>query len=155
MRWNDDHTAAVVGQTAMYEAYFTRRLLEELTLAERAGTLEERSVHLRACHYYRDMLLTPDQRKAVRHPVKLEATVLNIALVPIPAIMSDLSTSGFHPALPEPLEPGAQIEIALSGLETLTAEVVWCENGEAGCRFLKPLHHALLEAAVALNVQSE
>lgn len=155
MRWNDDSVAAVVGQTAMYEAYFTRRLLEELTLAERAGTLEEQSVHLRACHYYRDMLLSPDQRKAVRHSVKLQATVLNIALVPIPALMSDLSTSGFHIALPEPLEPGTEIEIALGGLETLAAEVVWCKDGQAGCRFLKPLHHALLEAAIALNAQSE
>jgi hypothetical protein len=155
MRWNDDPVAAVVGQTAMYEAYFTRRLLEELTLAERAGTLEERSVHLRACHYYRDMLLSPDQRKAVRHPVKLNATLLNVALVPVPAVMSDLSTSGFHLELPEPLEPGMEIEIALSGLETLTAEVVWCKDGQAGCRFLTPLHHALLEAAIALNAQSE
>jgi hypothetical protein len=40
----------------MYKAYFTRRLLEALSLAEQAPTEQERSIHLRASRYYRDLI---------------------------------------------------------------------------------------------------
>ena len=40
----------------MYEAYFTRRLIEALTLADEATSAEERSAYLRASRYYRDLL---------------------------------------------------------------------------------------------------
>ena len=40
----------------MYKAYFTRRLLEALSLAEQAENDEERSIHLRASRYYRDLI---------------------------------------------------------------------------------------------------
>jgi hypothetical protein len=40
----------------MYKAYFIRRLLEALSLAEQADTEHERSIHLRASRYYRDLI---------------------------------------------------------------------------------------------------
>ena len=40
----------------MYKAYFTRRLIEALSLAEQATRPEERAIHLRASSYYRDLL---------------------------------------------------------------------------------------------------
>ena len=40
----------------MDEAYLLKRVLEELDLAERALTERERSVRLRACRYYSEML---------------------------------------------------------------------------------------------------
>lgn len=43
----------------MYEIYFIGRLLEELELADRAGDDLERSIHLQACRYYRDLLTSP------------------------------------------------------------------------------------------------
>lgn len=42
---------------ADYELYLVRRLSEEQALAERSGDPLERSIHLQACRYYRDMLI--------------------------------------------------------------------------------------------------
>jgi hypothetical protein len=36
----------------MYKAYFTRRLLEALSLADQATDVQERATHLRASRYY-------------------------------------------------------------------------------------------------------
>ncbi len=36
----------------MYKAYFTRRLLEALSLADEAANAEERKIHLQASRYY-------------------------------------------------------------------------------------------------------
>jgi hypothetical protein len=47
----------------MYEAYFTRRLLEALNLAEQATSPKERSIHLRASRYYRDILQSRGNRR--------------------------------------------------------------------------------------------
>jgi len=47
----------------MYEAYFTRRLLEALTLADEAADAHERSLHLRTTRYYRDLLEKPEKRR--------------------------------------------------------------------------------------------
>jgi hypothetical protein len=40
----------------MYKAYFTRRLLEALSLADHAVTPQERSIHLRTSRYYAALL---------------------------------------------------------------------------------------------------
>jgi hypothetical protein len=40
----------------MYKSYFTRRLQEALSLADQATNEKERSTHLRASHYYRELL---------------------------------------------------------------------------------------------------
>lgn len=49
----------------MYKAYFLRRLLEAISLAQQAGTAEERCVHLRASRYYRDLIESADKRDAI------------------------------------------------------------------------------------------
>jgi hypothetical protein len=43
----------------VYELYFVGRLLEELALADEAQDSLERAIHLQACHYYRDLLVSP------------------------------------------------------------------------------------------------
>jgi hypothetical protein len=43
----------------VYELYFVARLLEELGLADEAEDSLERAIHLQACRYYRDMLISP------------------------------------------------------------------------------------------------
>ena len=40
----------------MYEFYFVRRLVAELELAEQSDNLLERSIHLQACRYYRELI---------------------------------------------------------------------------------------------------
>lgn len=44
----------------MYDLYFLRRFIEEMVLAHTTGDDRERAVHLRACHYYRDLLRMND-----------------------------------------------------------------------------------------------
>ena len=58
MFWWSEVSAGVAGgmETVMYESYFARRLEQELELAKRADNLLERSIHLQACRYYRDLL---------------------------------------------------------------------------------------------------
>jgi hypothetical protein len=43
----------------MYELYIAKRLREEMKLAAEAENLLQRSVHLQACRYYRDLLSVP------------------------------------------------------------------------------------------------
>lgn len=46
----------------MYKAYFVRRLLEALSLADQAESDRERSIHLRASRYYRDIIESLNRR---------------------------------------------------------------------------------------------
>jgi hypothetical protein len=46
----------------MYKAYFVRRLLEALSMAEQAESDEERSVYLRASRYYRELIESLNRR---------------------------------------------------------------------------------------------
>ena len=49
----------------MYKAYFTRRLLEALEMAEQAPSAEERRVYLRASRYYRNLIEVSRKRDAI------------------------------------------------------------------------------------------
>jgi hypothetical protein len=46
----------------MYKAYFVRRLLEALSLADQAGSDEERTIHLRTSRYYRELIESLNKR---------------------------------------------------------------------------------------------
>lgn len=135
----------------MYEAYFTRRLLEALALAEEATTAKERSAHLRASRYYRDLLQWSDQRQDIRHRVRIGAILHHLSSSPRPAIVSDLSSNGFRAEVAEKVTPGTIIMVQMDGLAPLEAYIVWQEGGQIGCKFLAPLHPALLEAAIAVG----
>jgi hypothetical protein len=135
----------------MYEAYFTRRLLEALTQAEQATNPEERSTHARACRYYRDLLQWPEQRRSVRHSVRIGAVIHHLAASPKPVIVSDLSNHGFRVELDNKVKPGTIIALQMDGLVPIEAYVVWQEDIQVGCRFLAELHPALLEAAIAVS----
>jgi hypothetical protein len=133
----------------MYEAYFTKRLLEALTLADRADDAGERCVHLKASRYYRELLQFPEKRDSVRHPIRLRATVRN-GLHFRRVTLSDLSTGGFRLTLHEPLASGSPVTLQMDGFEPVDGFVVWQNGDQVGCRFAKPLHPALVDAAVAL-----
>jgi PilZ domain len=135
----------------MYEAYFTRRLLEALTLAEQATNAKERSTHIRASRYYRDLLQWPEQRRSVRHSVRIGALLHHFASSPRPVIVSDVSSHGFRVELDEKATPGTIVALQMEGLVPIEAYVVWQDGSKVGCRFLAELHPALLEAAVAVS----
>ena len=138
-------------EAAMYEAYFTRRLLEALALAEEATNAKERSAHLRASRYYRDLLQWSDQRQEVRHSVRIGAILLHLSSTPRPAIVSDLSSNGFRAEVAEKVKPGTIITVQMDGLAPVEAYVIWQEGDQVGCKFLEPMHPALLEAAIAVG----
>jgi hypothetical protein len=56
------HAAAEIRTAPMYKAYFVRRLLEALSLAEKARNERERSIHLQTTRYYRDIIESLNRR---------------------------------------------------------------------------------------------
>jgi hypothetical protein len=46
----------------MYKAYFVRRLLEALSLADQADNEAERVIHIRTSRYYRDLIESLNRR---------------------------------------------------------------------------------------------
>jgi hypothetical protein len=135
----------------MYEAYFTKRLLETLKLAEEAPSAEQRSIHLRASRYYRELLESSDSRQTVRHPVRVSALLHYVGPSPRPVIVSDISTAGFRIQFDQQVRPGRLIALQMDGLAPLDAYVIWQREDQVGCKFLSELHPALLEAALAVS----
>ena len=136
----------------MYEAYFTKRLLEALTLADQAADAGERSVHLQASRYYRDLLDWPGQRLSTRHPVHVRATIRHGTRL-TRVTVSDLSTGGFRTSLGDRLLPGTPVALQMDGLAPLDGFVVWQDGDEVGCRFAAEIHPALVDAAIAVGGQ--
>ena len=135
----------------MYEAYFTKRLLEALSLAERAEDAEERSIHLRASRYYRDLLEYPEKRRAIRHSARIRAMLHGLGTRPRRVIVTDLSSRGFRIQLDEEVRPGHLVTVEIDGLSPINAFIVWQDGEQVGCKFLTELHPALVEAALAVS----
>lgn len=137
----------------MYEAYFTKRLLEALTLADAAIDADERSVHLQASRYYRDLLEFPEKRHSIRHSTHIPATVHNVGTHERRTIVSDLSTGGFRMSLDTGVRRGAAVALEMDGFAPIDAFVVWQDDDQVGCRFLKEIHPAIVDAAIAVTAQ--
>jgi hypothetical protein len=67
----------------------------------------------------------------------------------IPAIIINLSTTGFYLRCEEGLRPGSQIWIRIGSLAPLMARVIWRDAYCAGCAFDQPLHPAILDHLVS------
>jgi hypothetical protein len=134
----------------MYEAYFTKRLLEALTLADEADDAGERCVHLKTSRYYRDLLELPDKRDSVRHPTHIRATVRHGTLWKR-TYVTDLSTSGFRIELDEKFTAGTPVALQMDGLSAIDGIVVWQAGDQVGCKFAHEIHPALVDAAIALG----
>jgi hypothetical protein len=135
----------------MYEAYFTKRLLEALSLAERAEDAEERSIHLRTSRYYRELLEFPEKRRAFRYPARIGAMLYGLGVRPHRVVVTDLSCRGFRIQLDERVKPGHLVTLEMDGLSPVNAFIVWQEGDQIGCKFLSELHPALIEAALAVG----
>lgn len=131
--------------------YFTRRLLDTLALADHAEDGEERTIHLRACRYYREILRMSGSRKTERLKVNLPVVLVKEHLPSAESVVADISTYGFKVRACSWLIPDTRFAVHFEGLVGIAATVVWQRDDWAGCSFLKPLHPALLEAAIALS----
>jgi hypothetical protein len=140
--------------TQMYEAYFTRRLLEALSLAEHAEDAEERSIHLRTSRYYRDLLEYPEKRHAVRYRARIGAMLYGLGVRARRVTVSDLSCRGFRIQLDEQVKPGHLVTLEMDGLSALNAFIVWQDEEQIGCKFVSELHPALVEAALAVSTRN-
>ena len=64
-------------------------------------------------------------------------------------VVTDLSPDGARLVAPAPLEIGSEVALTLPLLEPLDVRIVWVSNRLAGCRFLDPLHPAVLRVLAA------
>ena len=135
----------------MYEAYFTKRLLEALTLADRAEDAGERSLHLQTSRYYRDLLSKSERRRWTRHASQIGAMLHHVGSRPWRVTVSDLSTNGFRMILDTPVKPGHVVVLEMDGLSPLDAYVVWQKGDQVGCKFLTELHPALVDDALSVT----
>ena len=53
---NDEPRGRLKGRAAMYRAYFFKRLMEALSLAQQADSEAERAIHLRVSRFYRELI---------------------------------------------------------------------------------------------------
>lgn len=56
----------------------------------------------------------------------------------------DVSTEGIRMSVIHSLKVGDRLFVTLPGIESMEAEVAWEKEFELGCRFIKPLHPAVL-----------
>ena len=64
--------------------------------------------------------------------------------------VADLSTTGFRLQSFIKLTPGDSLWIMLPGFEGRRVDVLWTRGHEAGCRFERPLHPAILDHIVRI-----
>lgn len=85
-----------------------------------------------------------DQREVLRHPVLVErATVRKLKRQPSDACLVDLSTAGCRLTADFDVEVGEQVILRLNGSAAIAARVIWCGDGQMGCRFDEPLDRNL------------
>lgn len=85
-----------------------------------------------------------EDRSAPRTRIAIPATLRPSGAKGFQTAVQDLSLSGFSAVAINRLRPGNLCWLTLPGLESLQAEVVWWENGLAGCAFsqlLSPIVH--------------
>jgi hypothetical protein len=88
-------------------------------------------------------------RRSERVAVEMDATLRRRSASGVSVDILDLSTSGFRVASHLGLVKGDDVWLRLPGLEASHAQVVWTSGYMMGCRFVRPLHPAVLEMVVA------
>lgn len=85
-----------------------------------------------------------EDRSAPRTRIMIPAQLRGSGSRAFQTVVNDLSLSGFSATALNRMHPGSVCWLTLPGLESLQAEVVWWENGMAGCAFvnlLSPIVH--------------
>jgi hypothetical protein len=93
-------------------------------------------------------LPSSDQRISERFDTQMSAGVRRSGSVNVPAVITDLSTTGFRVEAEERLPLDTVVWVKLGNLSPLMARVVWSEKLVAGCRFSAPLHPTVLSQLV-------
>lgn len=91
----------------------------------------------------------PTPRRALRKPVRIQATLRRQGESKFNANVADLSESGFRVESHYLIPVGAQVWLTLPGLAAIPATVAWSSGHSLGCRFDTPLHPAVLDRVIA------
>jgi PilZ domain len=62
--------------------------------------------------------------------------------------VNDLSTHGARISFAHILRSGDRFYLKLPVIEAIEAEVVWVDQFEAGCKFVRPIHPVMFETVV-------
>ena len=85
-----------------------------------------------------------EDRSAARTRIMIPAQLRASGMRAFQTVVNDLSLSGFSATAVTRMHTGSVCWLTLPGLESLQANVVWWENGMAGCAFanlLSPIVH--------------
>jgi hypothetical protein len=95
---------------------------------------------------------SPERRGAERRPIARNSTIRELTGgEPHTVLVHDLSCEGLRLETSLDLAPGTELSIGLPGVGTRTVQVIRCEGGLYGCRFLTPVPPALLSEAFAAS----
>ncbi len=89
-----------------------------------------------------------DGRRSERRLVNMAADLEDPGSRRADVEVADLSKHGFMIRCAIALEPKAIVWLKLAGFEPMKAEVIWMEDGKAGCRFCTPLYPAILDLII-------
>lgn len=90
---------------------------------------------------------TVERRDALRHPVTLtSATAREMGEPPVAAVLQDLSTFGCRLSCDAAPVEGTRLWLRLSGSMPIAATVVRSGDGEAACRFDRPIDRQLVRS---------
>ena len=96
-------------------------------------------------------LSSNDLRRSERFDTRVEAGIRRSGSVAIPAIVTDLSVTGFQVESEERLPLGCIVWLKLGKLAPQMARVMWNRKLIAGCQFSAALHPSVLGQLVALT----
>lgn len=91
-----------------------------------------------------------DRRWALRRSIELAADLSDSSGMTCAALVTDISEEGcmIRFAKGQDLVRDRLHSIKISGLEALSAYVIWCAEGKAGVAFSEPLHPATVQNLV-------
>ncbi len=76
-----------------------------------------------------------DHRRDARHLAHRDGEVEPVGSDGVPAVVTDLSRSGFRALIDEPLSPESVVWLKVGEHGPFMARVVWYDGSAAGCEF--------------------
>ncbi len=93
-----------------------------------------------------------DRRREPRLELSLDGKLNGSRGTRRSVVLLDLSSHGFNAEVGlQPLGRDGAFSVKLAGLETLGAELCWASDANAGFRFDRPLHQAVVDHVVRAN----
>jgi PilZ domain len=91
----------------------------------------------------------PEIRRATRLDVRLKASLRETGAGKFLVDVIDMSVSGCRLHTSFTLSPGARVWITIPGMSSIECEIAWKNMFVYGCKFLNPLHAAVLDHLVS------